>query len=152
MIQIKHSPQHGHGVFSAEPIPSGAAILQFTGPVLRPAEVHDGLYHLQIEENLYLGPSGAADDFVNHSCVPNAGFHSGLTLVAMRDIAAGEEITWDYSTAIDEEGFSGFACRCGAIGCRGVVQSFRDLNTAIQSRLLPWVLPYLRAKYFSNGD
>jgi len=51
---------------------------------------------------------------VNHSCEPNAGFRGDLVLVARRDIGPEEEITWDYSTAIDEEEFPGFACCCGA--------------------------------------
>ena len=149
-FDIRQSTQHGRGVFATAPIPAGEAILQFTGPLLSPAQVRDDLYHLQIDDALYIGPSGAADDYVNHSCAPNAGFRNGLMLVAMRDIAMGEEITWDYSTAIDEAGFSGFGCQCGAERCRGVVRSFRDLDAATQQRLAPWLLPYLHAKYFST--
>jgi SET domain-containing protein len=149
-FDIRQSAQHGRGVFAAAPIAMGEEILRFTGPLLTPAEIRADLYHLQIGEALYLGPSGEADDYVNHSCTPNSGFRDGLTLVAMRDIAAGEEITWDYSTAIDEAGFPGFDCQCGAAACRGRVRSFRDLDAATRARLAPWVLPYLRARYFSG--
>lgn len=146
-VYIESSPQHGRGVFAREPIAAGEAILLFGGPHRRRAELQPDEYHLQIGDDLYLGASGGADDYVNHSCDPNAGFRNGLLLVARRAIAAGEEITWDYSTAIDEADFTGFACSCGAATCRGRVHSFRHLDAATRARLAPWVLPYLRDKY-----
>lgn len=151
MIYIKTSAQHGRGVFARRAIRAGEAILTFTGPLLTRAELREDDYHLQIGDELYLGPSGAADDYVNHSCEPNAGFRGGLVLVARRDIAPHEEITWDYGTAIDEADFAGFDCRCGAATCRGQVRSFRHLDRATQERLRPWLLPYLRTRYFPEA-
>ncbi|HPA73471.1 MAG TPA: SET domain-containing protein, partial [Spirochaetota bacterium] len=43
------------------------------------------------------------------------------TLVARRDIAPGEEITYDYGT--DFTAFDrGFTCRCGSPMCRGYLK------------------------------
>lgn len=147
-IYIKSSLQHGKGVFARTNILAGEPILIFSGPLLKRAEIREEDYHLQVGADLYLGASGEADDYVNHSCEPNAGFRDGLVLVARRDIGAEEEITWDYSTAIDEEDFPGFACFCGAATCRGVVRSFRYLEPDIRERLRDWLLPYLSEKYF----
>lgn len=146
-VYIKSSAQHGRGVFARVPIRAGERILVFHGPLLTRAQVRDADYHLQIGDDLYLGASGEADDYVNHSCAPNAGFREGLVLVARRDIPVDEEITWDYSTAIDEADFAGFDCECGAADCRGAVRSFRHLDRDTQERLRPWLLPYLREKY-----
>ena len=121
----------------------------FSGECLHRTQVDFNDYHLQVGEDVYIGPSGGADDYVNHSCEPNCGFQNGLELVAMRDIAVGEELTWDYSSAIDEAGSDGFPCCCGSANCRGQVTSFRDLPQDAQARLRPWLLPYLLAKYFS---
>jgi D-alanine-D-alanine ligase len=55
----------------------------------------------------------------NHSCAPNTAY-VGLDVVAIRDIAAGEELTLDYATFCDERAES-FACACGAPNCRGLV-------------------------------
>ncbi len=145
---VKSSPQHGKGVFAQEAIVAGECVLVFSGALLHRTEVDFNDYHLQVGEDVYIGPSGGADDYVNHSCEPNCGFQNGLELVAMRDIAAGEELTWDYSSAIDEAGFAGFPCSCGSIHCRGQVMSFRDLPAEVQARLRSWLLPYLAAKYF----
>lgn len=147
-VYIESSLQHGRGVFARDPIHAGEPILVFSGPLLKRAEVREEDYHLQVGADLYLGASGAADDYVNHSCEPNAGFRDDLVLVARRDIGPGEEITWDYSTAIDEDDFPGFACCCGAAACRGAVRSFRHLDPGIRERMRDWVLPYLREKYF----
>lgn len=149
-VEIRESAQHGRGVFARVPLKRGEVILQFKGPQLTRAQLTAQMYHLQIDEDAYLGPSGEADDYVNHSCMPNAGFDGQLRLVALRDIAVGEEITWDYSTAIDEEDFPGFPCSCGAACCRRVVRSFRHLERQEQERLSPSILPYLRLKYFPD--
>jgi hypothetical protein len=146
------SPQHGKGVFASRPIAAGEVILAFSGPLLQRIQISKDDYHLQIGEDLYIGASGAADDYVNHSCDPNAGFCGGLQLVARRAIASGEEITWDYSTAIDEDDFPGFPCTCGSFHCRGMVRSFRHLSAEDQIRLKPWLLPYLMKKYFPEAN
>ena len=59
-------------------------------------------------------------NFLNHSCDPNAGYDGADAIVALRPIAAGEEIRMDYGTftfSFDHE----FVCRCGAASCRGKV-------------------------------
>jgi SET domain-containing protein len=147
-IYVKTSLQHGRGVFALKPIHKGEMVLTFSGPLVHRARLDNNDYHLQIAEDRYLGASGREDDYVNHSCAPNSGFQGGLTLVALRDIEKNEEITWDYSTAIDEEDFPGFPCRCGATACRGAVASFRYLPLDERLRLQSWLLRYLQEKYF----
>jgi len=147
-IVVRDSLQHGRGVFALIAIKAGERIITFTGARLHRTEVDFESYHLQIAPEWYLGASGQADDYMNHSCAPNGGFAGGLDLVALRDIAAGEEITWDYGTAIDEADFAGFPCACGAPECRGVVRSFRHLAPAVQQRLRPHLLPYLAEQYY----
>lgn len=55
----------------------------------------------------------------NHSCAANTGY-SGLQVIALRDIPAGEELTLDYQTIINDTMHS-FECKCGAPQCRGVI-------------------------------
>ncbi len=59
------------------------------------------------------------------------------------DIAAGEEITWDYSTSIDCEGWS-LECRCGAKNCRKVIRPWQELSDSDRVRLTSVALKYLR--------
>lgn len=63
-----------------------------------------------------------ASHYLNHSCNANVGFATDTSLVAIRDIAKGEEISNDYSMTEFLVGFfPGFECGCGSDECRGQV-------------------------------
>jgi hypothetical protein len=56
-------------------------------------------------------------NFINHSCEPNAGYDGADHIVALRRIAAGEEIQMDYGTysfSFDHD----FTCTCRTWACR----------------------------------
>ncbi|KAJ2342339.1 hypothetical protein IWW50_005927 [Coemansia erecta] len=72
---------------------------------------------------------GNVSHFFNHSCEPNMDVYPvyiehrdprlhRLGFFAARDIAAGEELTFDYNPSA-EPGAAMFACACGAPTCRG---------------------------------
>lgn len=82
---------------------------------------------LQVGRNSYLFLDKFSILF-NHSCQPNAGIKNKSTLFALKDIKKGEEITYDYSTTIDES----FVCRCGSKKCRGAISDFFSLSPEIQ--------------------
>jgi hypothetical protein len=67
----------------------------------------------------------------NHSCAPNTAF-AGLDVVALRDIAEGEELTLDYAEVLDE-GSEPFVCACGTSQCRGVVRGM--MGNSVTARL-----------------
>src|SRR5947199_2361447 len=104
---VRESPT-GRGVFATDPIAAGSLLLRFTGGLLSYAQTTPQTLALQIGPDLYVGESGAADDCVNHSCDPNAGLRidgTDVRLHALREIAAGEQVTFDYSTTMDEDDF-----------------------------------------------
>jgi hypothetical protein len=108
--------------------------MHYSGPLLRYEQTSPTTLALQIGPDLYIGESGQADDFVNHSCQPNAGMRIEATdvrLVAIRDIATGEQITFDYSTTMDEDDFE-FDCLCGSPVCRGRVGDFKHLPASLR--------------------
>jgi hypothetical protein len=136
---------NGKGVFSLEDIHPGEIILQFGGPIFSGAEIPylsepKNDYFLQIDEDLYLGPSGELDDYINHACHPNTGLVFGkesLGLKAIRFIPERSEITYDYSTTMD--GFWGeMTCNCGLATCRKKIINFLDLPEMIQQRYSAW--------------
>jgi hypothetical protein len=57
----------------------------------------------------------------NHSCEPNASFNAEGMLVALREIEAGEEITYDYVAHPLPASPWNFECRCGTERCVGWV-------------------------------
>jgi hypothetical protein len=134
---------YGKGVFAAEDIDAGEEVLQFGGPVVGVKElprpytaIND--YYLQIGVNTFLGPSGKLDDYVNHSCEANTAvtFASGvIKLVALAFIPAGSQITFDYSTTMDNFWWE-MACACGSENCRRKVKNFVDLSEQLKAKYI----------------
>jgi SET domain-containing protein len=147
VLEIRSAGAKGRGVFAGEPIAAGCRILTFGGRLLRSGELTDDLLAMQVGDDLWLCSDGSlVDDLVNHSCDPNGGFTDGEPVLhALRDIAAGEEICWDYSTSIAEPGWT-LECRCGSTACRGVIRPWGELSVADRERLRGYVLRYLRRR------
>ncbi|MFM8437766.1 MAG: SET domain-containing protein-lysine N-methyltransferase, partial [Candidatus Kapaibacterium sp.] len=68
----------------------------------------------------------------NHSCEPSTAF-DGLNVVALRDIARGEELTLDYAEVLDETA-APFACTCGSSRCRGMIKGSPDNTVTARER------------------
>jgi D-alanine-D-alanine ligase len=68
----------------------------------------------------------------NHSCTPNTAY-DGLNVVAVRDIAKGEELTVDYAMFIDES-MEPFKCQCGSVNCREIIFGVKE-NAVARIRL-----------------
>lgn len=144
-LVVRQTDAKGRGVFAVDPIAAGRRILEFQGWLLPTERLTDDMLAMQVGPDLWLASDGTLlDDCVNHSCDPNAGFRDGTpVLYALRDIAAGEEIGWDYSTSIGWPGWT-LACRCGSPRCREVVRSWGELADADRERLRPIALEHLR--------
>lgn len=125
----------GKGVHARFPIRAGEKIFQFDGPMLTHAEVlelgPDEAYTIQMGPDEYIDtrPPGR---FTNHSCEPNAGISADRVLVAIRDIEAGEEIQFDYSTTMSENHWT-MICRCGRPHCRRLIRDFHFLPPSLQA-------------------
>ncbi len=82
--------------------------------------------------------------FLNHSCEPNVGVAGNIIFVAMRDIAAGEELTMDYAMFDDDN--SRMTCHCGLPACRGTVTGQDWRRPELQARYGPYFSWYLQQK------
>jgi D-alanine-D-alanine ligase len=79
-------------------------------------------YAYPVSEEVFILWDGDPNEWApqNHSCDPNTAYR-GLNVVALRDIAAGEELTLDYALFYNEN-MEPFECRCGSPKCRGVIR------------------------------
>jgi histone-lysine N-methyltransferase SETD1 len=139
-LAFGRSRVHAWGMFAAEGISPGDFIAEYTGELVRLGPLLDLRERLHESRGLadyffrISGTGWAADAtlrggrarFINHSCEPNAAARvfrvDGTTKVgiyARREIAPGEEVTYDYKFAREEDESRRIACRCGAKGCRG---------------------------------
>src|SRR5262249_51211116 len=61
--------------------------------------------------------------FVNHSCDPSSKVVNSIMLIASREIAPGEEISWNNVKTDDVGSWSyELKCKCGPPKCKGLVQ------------------------------
>ena len=109
-------------------------------------------YTIQIDEHLHQAGTGEADDFMNHACDPNAAIDfEALEVIALRPIAAGDLITFDYNIC-EWDIRAPFSCVCGSPRCLGEVRGFRYLTQEQRARLEPWLSPFLRRRLAAERD
>lgn len=128
-LVVRPSPIHSVGVFTTTPIRKGRRVVEYSGPRITPEEA-DRLYENTSRTYLYGLEDGKTvidgeglGAYLNHSCDPNCEVEEikgRVWLFALRDIAAGEELVWDYNLYDDE---APAPCSCGAANCRGTMYS-----------------------------
>jgi len=128
-LVVRPSPIHSVGVYAATPIRKGTCVVEYTGERITPEEAdrrYDGaprtyLYGLEDGKTVIDGEGMGA--YLNHSCDPNCEIDEikgRVWIFAIRDIAAGEELLWDYNLYDDEDPAP---CYCGSPKCRGTMYS-----------------------------
>jgi SET domain-containing protein len=138
MIEVRHSPVHGHGVFALRRIRRGTTVIEYLGERVTheeaddrysdkdPADNHTFLFTVDAKTVIDGGVQGNDARFINHGCDPNCQSttrNKRIYIEAIRTIQPGEELAYDYQ--IDRDGDDPpdvdevFACRCGAAKCRG---------------------------------
>jgi SET domain-containing protein len=158
-LHVETSPKHGKGVFAQNDIRQGERLAIFGGFVMPIDEINnlnDELCDLpmQIEERFVLASqkSGRPEDtdFFNHSCNPNSGFKGQIFLVAMRNIAKGEEITFDYAMVVSETPGCSIVfemdCECGAKNCRKKITEQDWKNPELRRMYKGYFSQYLQDK------
>lgn len=151
VVRIAHD-KGGYAVFAAAPIAKGELLVMWSGKLtdgstLETLPASFRRHSLQVEEDLFLVSLTDCEpaDYVNHSCSPNAGLSGQISLVAMRDIRAGEELTYDYAMS-DGSDYDEFDCSCGAPECRGHVGGKDWRNEVLWTRYAGYFSPYLAAR------
>lgn len=131
----------GRGVFAREAVAAGEVLIALAHVFVGAA----GRHTIQIDAERHQAGTGEIDDFLNHHCQPSAYLDAErLCFVAARDIAAGEEITFNYLTS-EWDMAEAFECRCGGERCLSKIRGFRWLSPVERERLAPHLTPFLRA-------
>lgn len=137
-LRFQDSPIHGLGGFAKTSLPAGTRVIEYVGERIskqvaleRCEQGNQFIFVLDDQWDLDGQVSWNPARFLNHSCSPNcdAEYLDGrIWIVARRDLAAGEEITFDYG--YDLQDFREHLCRCGAPNCCGYIVS-AELRSAV---------------------
>lgn len=135
-LQFQRSEIHDWGLFALEPISHKDMVIEYVGEIVRQkvADVREKRYEKQgigssymfrvdVDRIIDATKTGNFARFINHCCEPNCtaeiievNQEKKVVIYANRDIAVGEEITYDYKFPLEDDKI---ICMCGAPGCRG---------------------------------
>jgi hypothetical protein len=144
-IQVRRSGVHGKGVFALQDIAEGETLIEYVGQVISWDEAQDRhphdpedpnhTFYFHVNEDRVIDAlfGGNSSRWINHSCAPNCEAdedNDRIFIKAIRNIAAGEELNYDYGLIIDEpytpELLAEYPCWCGAKKCRGTLLSPKE--------------------------
>jgi uncharacterized protein len=144
----------GRGLFAIEPISAGEIVAVEGGHIVTTRQLEElpvplPNSEIQIADDLYLVALSPDEYepvmlFMNHSCDPNVGFAGNVVLVAMRDVAAGEELTTDYALFDDDD--TQMTCRCNSPRCRKVIDGRDWRRPDLQQKYHGYFSSYLQRK------
>src|SRR5215467_2762750 len=149
-VRVRNSPINGLGVFAERPFRKGEALLAIVDSRIvdkaHPLSPGDDPRHCDYLAGKKVVLMQAPERHINHSCEPNSYVKTvnGRRLVlALRDIPAGEEITYDY--CINSDGETVWICHCGATRCRHQIHSdYFHLPVELQREYLPLLDDWFR--------
>jgi len=146
-VEILEKPGYGNGLYAKKPIKKDEFIGSFKGKIYRAERATllppEAINHaMQISEKEYSLPKDPTITMANHSCDPNSGIRGIFDIVAMRDINAGEEITWDYE--MSEKSDWRLDCSCGSRNCRGIIGTYENMLEAVREKYNGYISGWLR--------
>ncbi|CAH2229034.1 jg21009 [Pararge aegeria aegeria] len=143
-LKVFYADKKGCGVEASAEIPTGEFLMEYVGEVLDYEQFYKRAQAYSDENNLHhyfmslkgdtvidATLKGNISRFINHSCEPNAETQKWtvngelrIGFFSKRDIAVGEEITFDYQ--FQRFGKVAQRCYCGAENCRGWIGAEPD--------------------------
>src|SRR6201984_689831 len=122
MVRIGNSHIDGQGLFAAQDIAKGTRIIAYIGEKISRRESARRLeagnayiFHLTYRYAIDGQTLENTARYINHSCDPNCEVEKTpdtIWIVAVRDIAAGEELSYNYG--YDARDYQENPCHCGA--------------------------------------
>jgi SET domain-containing protein len=141
LIDFRNSTIHGTGGYARVDIPSDTHLIEYVGKKIdkqeanRQCELENPcIFCLDEEFDLDGNVDWNPARFLNHSCSPNAeaqDLDGRIWIIALREIKAGEEITFNYN--YDLEDYQEHPCQCGSANCVGYILA-EEFFPTIRSR------------------
>ena len=139
-IAQKNQNPPTRAAFAKQNIAAGTRIAVFTGETYL-SDTALGLPSIMRDHAIQVGPREFVFGYKGlahclcHSCNPNCGIRNLTEIFAVRDIAKGEQLTWDYRCS-ENSNWILEKCLCGADRCTGTVANFDSLSPDMKSEYL----------------
>ncbi|AOA63040.1 hypothetical protein KP2612_002063 [Komagataella phaffii] len=138
-VSFARSAIHNWGLYALEPIAAKEMIIEYVGEILRQkvSEVREkkylksgigSSYLFRVDEDTVIDATkkGGIARFINHCCQPSCTAKiikvegkKRIVIYALKDIAANEELTYDYKFEREDNNEERIPCLCGVPGCKG---------------------------------
>lgn len=142
-VEVRGDGIHGKSLFLKEDVKKGQKIIEYIGEKItkkeaerridkidekvrktgKPSEYY--IFELNKTHDIDGDVSWNKAKYVNHSCDPNCEIdiiRGHIWVLALRDIARGEELSYDYAWDIDDE-YADRPCLCGSPHCVGYIMN-----------------------------
>lgn len=134
--------EKGRGVFASRYFRKGETVVVGHRVEILPERTSHSL-QMDFDLHIELDEPGV---LINHSCSPNTGVRNNqfgaYDFVALVDIPAGTEITWDYETT-EYISIAIPKCYCGSPECRLKTLGFKFLPVEIKKKYGEFIADYL---------
>jgi hypothetical protein len=135
--------EKGKGVFASRHFRKGETVVVGRRVEILPERTTRSL-QMDVDLHIELDEPGV---LINHSCSPNTGVQNNqfgaYNFVALVDIPAGTEITWDYETT-EYISIAISQCLCGSSECRSKILGFKFLPVEIKNKYGELIADYLK--------
>jgi SET domain-containing protein len=131
---IRSSAIHAAGCYTTSRIPKGVKVVEYTGPRISKDEADERFKDSKITYLFGIGDGSKVISghgmamYINHSCDPNCEtdeLNGRVWIISLRNIAAGEELTYDYNLYDGDDDEA--RCYCGAATCRQTMYSPEEI-------------------------
>jgi SET domain-containing protein len=141
-VEFRRSRIHGMGGYARKFIPKETYVIEYMGEKIDKKEAErrceaDNRYIFVYDDEYDL--DGSVDwnlaRWINHSCEANCETlddEGKIWIMAMRDIEAGEELSFNYCYDLDE--YQDHPCRCGSDNCVGYILA-EEHHDEVRARL-----------------
>tara|TARA_B100000941_G_C28410246_1_gene503028 strand:+ start:109 stop:609 length:501 start_codon:yes stop_codon:yes gene_type:complete len=144
MWKVKKSKVHGSGVFATKKIKKNTKIIQYVGEKLTRSEGNrrseqrikkylksqktGSVYIFELNSKYDIDglPRYNKARYINHSCSPNCEVdivNNEIWISSIKNINAGEELSYDYGYSFDKDDYKDHECKCGSRNCIGYIIS-----------------------------
>ncbi len=158
-LEVRDTQKMGKGLFAKEAIERNCVVFKFGGKLL----LNSGRYNenvirstcIGVNEEVILcslvGVGKDPTDFLNHSCEPNIGMKDAITVVAIRDIMADEELLIDYCFWEGRINWDlGHLCNCGSATCRRSIVGAFHTEIDAKYKYFEYFSPFIKTRIISR--